>query len=365
MANPFQDKQDTTGGKAGFAAFNQLTSDKAYDDETIKENPGGPLPSPVENPPDEFTEGVRQVERPDYEGIQLKKFTDLKKSAEALDFIFEDEYIKEINRKKFELVTINGNAFAAINAVGVNYPQANERLISTTSDCPSDPALTNNEKVVFDSVEPTGLTTFIYPTSGTSTPTDTPPCTVNVNCELVGVKGKIYPDVLAAYHFPVLSNNSHGPTDLPTANGTFTIVSKDKTGSGYYSTNTLGIGLTLRLFNDNVTQSVTQSEDEIGDYYFFGGNGANANNALAGAATSISLLIDQINDIRASLKVRIGPPEVVNSSAGVNTLRSSKHREELDTWFIEEGNRTTNIFDFQGGMDSLVGNASSISSYNL
>ena len=54
MANPFEDKQDTTGGKAGFAAFNQLTSDKAYDDETIKENPGGPLPSPVENPPDEF-----------------------------------------------------------------------------------------------------------------------------------------------------------------------------------------------------------------------------------------------------------------------------------------------------------------------
>ncbi len=85
---------------------------------------------------------------------------------------------------------------------------------------------------------------------------------------------------------------------------------------------------------------------------------------MAGAATSISELLDEINDIRASLKVRIGPPEVANN-AGVNTLRSSKHREELDTWFIEAGRRTENTFDFQGGMDSLVGNASSIASYNL
>ena len=33
MANPFQDNQDTTG-KAGFGAFEDLTKDKAYDDET-------------------------------------------------------------------------------------------------------------------------------------------------------------------------------------------------------------------------------------------------------------------------------------------------------------------------------------------
>ena len=361
MPNPFEDKQDTTGGKAGFAAFGELTSDKAYDDETLKQNPGSPLPPPVENPPDEFTEGVRQIQRPDYEGIQLKKFTDLKKSAEALDFIFEDEYIKEINRKKSEIVTINGNAFAAINSTGVNYPSTNQKLISTTSDCPSDPALANNEKVVFDSVEPTGLVTFIYP-SGCDV--DATTCSAGFDCCLVGVKGKIYPDVLAAFHYPVLSNDSHGSTDLPTANGTFTIVSKDKTGSSYYFTNTLGIGVTLRLFNDNVTQSVTQSETAIGDYYFFGDDGDYVENALAGAATSISALINEINDIRASLKVRIGPPEVANN-AGVNTLRSSKHREELDTWFIEAGRRTENTFDYQGGMDSLVGNASSISSYNL
>ena len=40
MANPFEDKQDTTGGKAGYNAFEELSSEKAYDDETLSDNPG-------------------------------------------------------------------------------------------------------------------------------------------------------------------------------------------------------------------------------------------------------------------------------------------------------------------------------------
>ena len=100
MANPFQDKQDTTGGKAAFAAFNELTSDKAYDDETLKENPGSPLPFPVENPPEQYVDAVKKIERPDYEGIQLQKFKDIKKTCEAMDDIFEREYIDKINSKK-------------------------------------------------------------------------------------------------------------------------------------------------------------------------------------------------------------------------------------------------------------------------
>ncbi len=47
MANPFQDNRDTTGGKAGFGAFEELKTDKAYDDETIQANPGAPPPAPV------------------------------------------------------------------------------------------------------------------------------------------------------------------------------------------------------------------------------------------------------------------------------------------------------------------------------
>ena len=65
MANPFQDKQDTTGGKAGFAAFKELQTDKAYDDETLKPNPGAPLPAPAGAVP-EFLEARNNVTPPDY-----------------------------------------------------------------------------------------------------------------------------------------------------------------------------------------------------------------------------------------------------------------------------------------------------------
>ena len=67
-------------------------------------------------------------------------------------------------------------------------------------------------------------------------------------------------------------------------------------------------------------------------------------------------MIDEIDDLRANLRIRIGPPHV-NNNAGINTLRQSKLQDELAVWYQEAGNRTTNISDFQGGMDALVGNA--------
>ena len=78
MANPFENNQNTTGGKAGFAAFEELRTDKAYDDETLKPNPGAPLPAPSGSVP-EFLESRDNVTPPDYEGIQLQKFKDFKK----------------------------------------------------------------------------------------------------------------------------------------------------------------------------------------------------------------------------------------------------------------------------------------------
>ena len=78
MANPFENNQNTTGGKAGFAAFKELQTDKAYDDETLKPNPGAPLPAPDSAVP-EFLESRNNVTPPDYEGIQLQKFKDFKK----------------------------------------------------------------------------------------------------------------------------------------------------------------------------------------------------------------------------------------------------------------------------------------------
>ena len=105
MANPFQDKQNTTGGKAGFGAFEELRTDKAYDDETLQPNPGAPLPAPQGSTP-EFLEARNNVTPPDYEGIQLQKFRDFKKTSEAMDDILEREYIDQINAKKQQIVTI-------------------------------------------------------------------------------------------------------------------------------------------------------------------------------------------------------------------------------------------------------------------
>ena len=99
MANPFEDKQNTTGGKAGFAAFKELQVDKSYDDETLKTNPGAPLPTPVANPPTEFIDGRDNVNRPDYEGIQVQKFKDFKKTVKQwMIFLRENISIQSMKR---------------------------------------------------------------------------------------------------------------------------------------------------------------------------------------------------------------------------------------------------------------------------
>ena len=352
MANPFQDSQDTTGGKAGFASFNELTSDKAYDDETLKDNPGAPLPIPVANPPEEFIQG-RQVDRPDYEGIQLQKFKDIKKTCEAMDDILEREYIDIINSKKTQIVSIMTEAFGAIPT---SNPPVNKQLILPGATAPTT-------GIVYQA----GISSVNYATNTTTTPAT----------EIFGVKGQIFPDILAAFHYPALSNGDHGETDLPLANGVFTRVSRTITGSGEYSASNLGIGQTIYHSGDNdyagavgvvTSQTSLYNGSAIGNFYFFGGTvtnniGANIDVVRAGSSSAISSLITEINDLRSSLRVRIGPPQV-NNNAGINTLRSSKLQDELAVWYDEAGNRTTNISDFQGGLNALTSLASSISEYN-
>ena len=352
MANPFQDSQDTTGGKAGFASFNELTSDKAYDDETLKDNPGAPLPIPVANPPEEFIQG-RQVDRPDYEGIQLQKFKDIKKTCEAMDDILEREYIDPINAKKQQIVSIMTEAFGAIPT---SNPPVNKQLILPGATAPTT-------GIVYQA----GISSVNYATNTTTTPAT----------EIFGVKGQIFPDILAAFHYPALSNGDHGETDLPLANGVFTRVSRTITGSGEYSASNLGIGQTIYHSGDNdyagavgvvTSQTSLYNGSAIGNFYFFGGTvtnniGANIDVVRAGSSSAISSLITEINDLRSSLRVRIGPPQV-NNNAGINTLRSSKLQDELAVWYDEAGNRTTNISDFQGGLNALTSLASSISQYN-
>ena len=344
MANPFENNQDTTGGKAGFAAFKELQTDKAYDDETLKPNPGAPLPAPAGAVP-EFLEARNNVTPPDYEGIQLQKFKDFKKTSEAMDDILEREYIDPINAKKQQIVTI---MTTAKNAIPTSNPASNVRLITATGSAP-------DTGVVYQA----GLETFVYATA--AGPTD-----------ILGVRGQVFPDILAAYHYPNLSDGNHGDSDLPLEDGQFTRASRTTTRSAEYSTNTLGIGQTVYHSGDNDyagAVGVVTSQSSLGYFYFFGGTedsngiGANINNVSSGAQSQVSGLIDDIDSLRTNLRIRIGPPQVANS-AGINTLRESKHRDELEVWYDEAGNRTKNITDFQGGMDALTGLASSISQYN-
>ena len=344
MANPFENNQNTTGGKAGFAAFKELQTDKAYDDETLKPNPGAPLPAPAGAVP-EFLEARNNVTPPDYEGIQLQKFRDFKKTSEAMDDILEREYIDQINAKKQQIVTIMTTAKNAIPTVN---PATNVRLITATGSAP-------DTEVVYQA----GLETFVYATA--AGPVD-----------ILGVRGQVFPDILAAYHYPNLSDGNHGDSDLPLSDGQFTKASRTTTRSAEYSTNTLGIGQTVYHSGDNDyagAVGVVTSQSSLGYFYFFGGTedsngiGANINNASSGAQSQISGLIDDIDALRTNLRIRIGPPQVGNS-AGINTMRASKFQDELNVWYDEAGNRTKNIADFQGGMDALVGNATSISQYN-
>ena len=345
MANPFENNQNTTGGKAGFAAFKELQTDKAYDDETLKPNPGAPLPAPA-GAVSEFLEARNNVTPPDYEGIQLQKFKDFKKTSEAMDDILEREYIDQINAKKQQIVDKMTAAFNVID--GAVNPATNVRLITATGSAP-------DTEVVYQA----GLETFVYATA--AGPTD-----------ILGVRGQVFPDILAAYHYPNLSDGNHGDSDLPLSDGQFTKASRTTTRSAEYSTNTLGIGQTVYHSGDNDyagAVGVVTSQSSLGYFYFFGGTedsngiGANINNASSGAQSQISGLIDDIDTLRTNLRIRIGPPQVGNS-AGINTMRASKFQDELNVWYDEAGNRTKNIADYQGGMDALVGNATSISQYN-
>ena len=170
MANPFENNQNTTGGKAGFAAFKELQTDKAYDDETLKPNPGAPLPAPSGSVP-EFLESRDNVTPPDYEGIQLQKFRDFKKSTEAMDDILEREYIDKINAKKEQIA---GIMKTAKDAIPISNPPTNKRLITATGSAP-------DTEVVYQA----GISTFVYATIP-GTPDPTP---------VIGVRAEIFPDI--------------------------------------------------------------------------------------------------------------------------------------------------------------------------
>ena len=357
MANPFQDKQDTTGGKAGFKAFEELSSEKAYDDETLSDNPGDSgRPFPVPNPDPSYVEQRRAIQGVDFIKPQLEKFENLKKTCEATDDFFEREYIDKINGKKSEIVGIMAEAFAAIPNGAVD-PAINRRLILPTDTAPET-------GVVYQA----GIGSVQYATDSSTDP----------ETLIFGAKGVIFPDILAAFHYPDLSNQNFD--GIPGGDsGTFIRVSRNVTASGFYATNTLGIGETVYHSGDNDGEdpiapayagatSVVTSQGSLGNFYFFGGTvtnniGANIDVVRAGSSSSITDLIEEIDDLRKSLRVAIGPPQVPNQ-AGINTLRDSKLREERTVYYDREGTRSDNIYPYESDMDALTGQVTAISEYN-
>ena len=206
MSNPFSGDTTTTGAKAGNAAYNNLSSEAKDETNAIAAIPGligGGLIAKISDTAS--ASGGTKVEEdfvpppsagiPNHQNIQQTKFDNIKTVTVAIDDHLERTYVDVINAKKAEIGVLSGQLYSAATA---SYPAANKRLITTTGAASGDSA--------HAAVNPTGISTLsilmdvilIHST-----------CTTNVDCCLIGVKGTIYPDILAASHYPNLSNGTH------------------------------------------------------------------------------------------------------------------------------------------------------------
>jgi len=343
MSNPFSGDTTTTGARAGNDTYNNLTNEAQDEVNAISEisgTIGGRVISKISATASES--GGTNVEEdfvpppsaapPDFQKIQQKKFDDIKTTVVAIDDHLERTYVDVINAKKAEIVTLSGQLYAAAT---VSYPSAGQRLITTTTSAPGDSA--------YAAVNPTGISTFVYPDGCDPDPLT---CTTDADCCLIGVRGSVFPDIIAASHFPNLSNGNHSQGTVPAAEfqRTFVRVSRTITGSGNYASNTLGIGQTLYASGDDNyrgAESVVTSQTALGTYYFF----SNASNINAGMASSITSIMGEITVLRNELNSKI--------TTNVNELREQKHQEELNTWFMDAGFRTNPVKDYGSSLDAL------------
>tara|TARA_B100000085_G_scaffold241029_1_gene231684 strand:+ start:977 stop:2059 length:1083 start_codon:yes stop_codon:yes gene_type:complete len=346
MSNPFSGDTTTTGARAGNAAYNNLSSEATDETDAIAAIPGsigGGLISKISETAG--ASGGTKVEEdfvpppsaapPDHQNIQQTKFDNIKTVTVAIDNHLERTYVDVINAKKAEIVVLSGEIFAQINQTGANYPAANERLVTTTGAASGDPAE--------DVVNAAGISTFTYPNGCDSDPST---CNSLTNCCLVGTKGTIYPDILAASHFPNLSNGTHTSGIVPAGESdrTFTRVSRNSPGQGNYASNTLGIGQTLYASNDanyRGAESVVTSQSTLGTYYFF----SNASNVDSTRASQINTLMNEITALRNELQSKI--------TSDANQIREQKHQEELNTWFMDAGYRTDPVKDYASGVSAM------------
>ena len=346
MANPYSGDTTTTGARAGNATYNNLSSEITDETNAIADVPGlvgGGVISKISDTANKS--GGTKVQEdfvpppsaavPNYQNIQQTKFDDIKTVTVAIDDHLERTYVDVINAKKAEIGVLSSAIFAQINQTGSNYPVANKRLVSTTGAASGDTA----ENAVYMA----GISTFSYPSGCNSDPTT---CNTLTNCCLTGVRGTIYPDILAAEHYPNLSNKTHASGTLPAADEdkTFTRVSRSTPGQGNYVSNTLGIGQKLYASNDanyRGAVGVVTNQSSLGTYYFFD----DASNVDSSRAAQITTLMGEITTLRSELQSKI--------TSNANEIREQKHQEELDTWYMDEGYRTDPVKDYASGINAL------------
>ena len=99
---------------------------------------------------------------------------------------------------------------------------------------------------------------------------------------------------------------------------------------------------------------LNQPGAEIGELFIFEDLSA-VINSLSGN-TSITNITAEIVTLRSELA-----SEITNT---LQKLRQAKHRAELDVWCIDAGERSTNLEDYQGGMNALTGLATTIAAYD-
>lgn len=330
MPNPFV--PTTTGGRAGQFTYNDLDTSLEYQSVSIASTTGVIPPG---NPT------ASRKTSADYEAEDQQKVDNYTITLKATD-----EYalgkLTILNNKKQEIVDIMTTVFAGINSIGIDYPTGAEILVSSTGSVSDATA----EKVTYMA----GISTFIYPDGCVSTAATDPACTPSYDCCLVGVRGEVYPDIIGVWHYPNVENLSTGDAFY-------------KEGESYVSLtgSNLGIGVTAYEFgnvagNTDFIGLVTTANSSLGYYYFWSDLSA----VNAGAATSISNLVSEIESLRTEIN-----NFYVGIDTGTNKLRALKTLNQLNLWYEKKGQTTSyEVYNYQDGIDVLDGNTQVIQDYN-
>lgn len=312
MDNPFS--PTTTGGRAGQSVYTELT------DKQTNQTASGSASRAAK-----------------YEKEEQTRVDNYVVVLEALD---KDALSKVniINNKKQEILNIISNANSKRTPFQDTY-------VSSESSAQSN---STASKVVYTA----GITTFTY---------DPQTRFISVGqSEIVykiGVRGPVYPDILAAWYYPKLESLT---VDTPFY----------REGETYIkvTSNNLGIGVTAYEFGDTAGATgsiglVTTSNSPLGTYYYF----SDIDSITPGASKKISDLVSDIETLRTEVSNYLsGISTTTGTNNGTNEIRSLKSNAQVDLWFEKKGQTAVSFIDYSAGLSSLEDsdNSKIIQDYN-